>query len=84
MPYKFYKMMQRAKLEEMEEIIQAKLHLLGDELDRKEGQASAPTSAPSIFRKDLRISGQMGDAAQDSLSFSSLNHQIDAALTKRL
>lgn len=36
---------------------------------------------PAAFRKELRISGQVGDAHQkDRLSYSSLNHQIEAAL----
>ena len=39
--------------------------------------------APPLFRKELRISGQIGELNQkDRLSFTSLNHQMEAALVR--
>ena len=38
---------------------------------------------PPTYRKDLRISGQVGDTHQrDTLTFSSLHHQINATVSK--
>ena len=46
-------------------------------------QASPHLTVPPTYRKDLRISGQVGDTNQkDSLSYSNLRHQIRAAVTK--
>ena len=41
-----------------------------------------PNTQP-MYRKDLRISGQIGDSNQkDRLSFSSLNHQVESGVSK--
>ena len=46
-------------------------------------QASSHLTVPPTYRKDLRISGQVGDTNQkESRSYSNLRHQIKAAVTK--
>ena len=89
----------QSKMAQLESEFQEKLRLLEDHLDHKKNLtetplAQAPPSlnaatvtsamnAPPLFRKELRISGQIGEPNQkDRLSFTSLNHQIEAALLR--
>ena len=88
----------RARMTQLENDFQSKLQKLEDQLssqrvEPKDELATPPaasvqavlpsTCAPPLFRKELRISGQIGELNQkDRLSFSSLNHQIEAALVK--
>ncbi len=72
----------KTQMAQLEIAFQEKLKLLEQkaEGDKKNNTLTVPVVG---YKKDLRICGEIGSAAQkDRLSYSSLNHQIEVALKK--
>ena len=68
----------KKEIAEMEKKLKAQMAQLSNGSTKK-----GDSSSTQLFRKDCRISGQIGGSTQkDRLSFSSLNHQINAAAQK--
>ena len=69
----------KAKEEAIHELMSKKLNLQSTSIRKR---ASAPQDS-SIWRKDFKISGQIGEPGQkDKLTFSSLARQIEGGLSK--
>ncbi|XP_041466892.1 uncharacterized protein LOC121417303 [Lytechinus variegatus] len=74
--------LQGLKDESLEEVPDLHLPVVKDAVEEKPS-IPVPVQSMQMIRKELRISGQVGDSShKDRLTLSSLNHQIDAALLK--